>query len=413
MAHAILSPSGAHRWMRCAGSVPLELRCPDDSSEFADEGTAAHTLAAMVLRDPTSSCVDHLGWIIPVGDREFVVDDEMAAQVQKYVDYVRGLGGELMVEQSLSIEHVTGETGASGTSDAVVALVRELIVTDLKYGRGVRVDAEENEQLQLYALGALEEFGMLGDFETVRMVIHQPRLDHVSEWACRVDALQLFANRVKAAAERAGAALSYAKLNDGALHENYLAPGEDQCRFCKARATCPALAKHVLATVADDFVDVAKPVAPQLEGAHLREYDNATLGNLMGAVDLIESWCKAVRAKTETELLAGRPVAGYKLVEGRRGARAWGDPAQAEELLKTMRLRVEQMYDLKLISPTSAEKLAKAGEIGPRQWPKVVALITQPDGKPSVAPESDKRPALAITAVADEFTSTETEDGLV
>ena len=123
----------------------------------------------------------------------------------------------------------------------------------------------------------------------------------------------------------------------------------------------------------------------------------------MSTTDLIEAWCKAVRAKVEAELLAGNSVPGFKLVQGRRGARKWADLTAAEQALKAMRLKVEEMYDLSLISPTTAEKLHKAGTIGPRQWPKLQTLVVQPEGMPSVAPESDKRPALAVQASADEF----------
>lgn len=131
--------------------------------------------------------------------------------------------------------------------------------------------------------------------------------------------------------------------------------------------------------------------------------DNATLGNLLASMDLIETFCKAVRAEAERELLAGRAVPGFKLVEGRRGARKWADETEVETTLKGMRLKTEEMYDFSLISPTSAEKLHKSGVIGPRQWPKLQSLITQSEGKPSVAPESDKRPALVMTAVENDF----------
>jgi hypothetical protein len=129
------------------------------------------------------------------------------------------------------------------------------------------------------------------------------------------------------------------------------------------------------------------------------------LGMKMDALPLIEDWCKAVRAKVEAELFAGRPVPGYKLVQGKKGNRQWTSKEEAEAMLKGFKLKVEEMYDLKLISPTSAEKLAKATPpvIGPRQWPKLSAYITQAEGSPSVAPESDKRPALVVTPVADAF----------
>lgn len=390
-AHAKLSPSGAERWMACPGSVALEDGLPDSDSEYSREGTAAHEMAQLTLESGAMDCDKFVGRMAENG---VTMTQDMADNVIIYVNNVRDYakGHELMVEQRLSIEHLTEEPDAKGTSDAVILTHDELQVHDLKYGKGVRKHAELNEQLMIYALAALREFEMLGDFKRVRLVIHQPRLDHLSEWDCTVEELMLFAEQVSSRAEKCRSAVTFYKTH-GELHEKYLVPGETQCRFCKAKATCPSIRDFVLKTVTDEFVDLDQPIAPIIEERLTAIYDNTILGKLLGTIDLIESWCKSIRSKAETEMLAGRAVPGYKLVQGRMGARAWTDPTVVEETMKSMRLKVDQMYDFKLISPTSAEKVLKDK---PKCWKRLSELIGQKQGGPSVAPESDKRPALVI-----------------
>lgn len=511
--------------MLCAGSLAMEAGIEDKGSEFADEGTAAHFLASECLEgehDAKFFLGDQIivgadgntGWFHgPEEGRRFTADADMCREVQKYIDAVReaAQGGELHVEQRLPIfagklqtpmrdedgnvlldEHGEPrmEDAQFGTSDAVIIFPKKLKVRDLKYGRGVQVFAEENEQGMLYALGALDEFDLLGEIEEVEITIDQPRLNHTDSWTCGVEHLREFEQRAIAAGRRAFKAIEIGGANPSvSLHQaGALNPGPDQCRFCKAKATCPALRDQVLATVAGDFevltdipftkltlssddkellestkvimlppvtvvdnlialgkgeisvsiidaekiIAAAHGVAPgevdyvpsdemEAEGAYfivkkptlrpmlenpeapLTSASDEQLGLLGDAIDLVEGWAKAVRAELERRMLAGGAVPGFKLVKGREGIRKFADAAEAEKVMKSMRLKQDVMYDWTLISPTTAEKLAADGIIGKKQWLKLQALIVRSEAGLSVAPAADKRPAVVITPVADDF----------
>ena len=376
-AHAQLSPSSAVRWMTCPGSVRMCEGIPDTSSDASLEGTMMHTVSSHCLSRGT----DAAGYV-GVTDPEtgLILQAEQAQAVQTYVDTVRDIcettGGKLLVEQRLSIWHMTGEEDAHGTADAVILTMDELIVIDAKFGRGVAVDAEENPQLMMYAAAAYVEHELAYDFKRVRMMIVQPRLNASPEWTIPVTELNEFMEEVQFSAE-------LTRQPDAPL-----VPSAKGCQWCRAKATCPAITNRIM----DDFDDVVPETA-----------DERDLARVMANADMIEKWVKAVRAEVERRLLAGEPVHGYKLVQGKKGNRQWADPDAAEETLKGMRVKHDQMYDYKLASPTSIEKLAKAGDVGPRQWAKIQDLITQSEGQPSVAPESDKRPALVTSATASDF----------
>ncbi|WP_116361550.1 DUF2800 domain-containing protein [Klebsiella aerogenes] len=391
--HARLSPSSAHRWMRCQGSLALESTQPDESSAFAEEGTRAHALGEELLNGRL------LGF-----EPDQNADPEMLDYVLQYVDAVWALaeGNELMVEQRVDFSHIVGVENSFGTADAVVIVGNELQIHDLKYGRGVRVDAEQNEQLQLYALGALEQFNLLYDFDSVRLFIHQPRLNHVSEWALSVEELEAFGQRAQEAAANVIVMFNIAECEGvNTLPLENFTPGEKQCRFCKASAICTAREQFHMQTVAGDFDDLTAPVSELITNAIARVpmLTNEQLAEIYGQADFLESWLKAIRDRVNSELNAGHPVPGFKLVTGKQGNRVWRNEVEAEELLKSFRLKQDQRYSQKVISPTQAEKLLKKDS--PRRWTKAEALITRSDGKPTIAPESDPRPALNVNPVND------------
>lgn len=390
--HARFSPSGAHRWMRCPGSLLAEEPMPNNSSAFADEGTAAHEFAGLFLseeysKEAAQALIDVLG--VEVNGTVWPLTKDRFEPIWDYVRLVReyAAGGNLYVENRVDFSNYLDQPDAFGTSDSIIVHEDEgrLTVIDLKFGMGKRFDADwldknmkthGNEQLMLYALGALYEYGWMVDFKTVVMVISQPRLNHVSEYACSIDELLEFGERAKVAASIA--------LNDDAPRVS----GEKQCRWCKVKGTCQTLR-----------ADVFKAVS--LELSDMPDADADDLGSAMDMVDLVEDWAKGVREEAARRLSQGKAVTGFKLVTGRKGNRAWSNKDQAEAVLKRYRLRQNEMYDYSLISPTTAEKLL--AEKFPKRWDKVKNLISRADGKPSVAPVTDKRPALVVQSVADEL----------
>lgn len=481
--HALLSPSGMPAAIRCLAKPHRERGLPDQSSSFADEGTAAHFLMEQCLLE-NKDAKDFQGLRIQVKDGvtefhtsgQYPVGLDMIGPMQKALDYVRAVadGATIYTEQKLSIAHITGEhwhkvTGAvcfkndygqfvdfetgdlysqddvepaTGTTDVWIIKGSVAHSIDLKWGMGVQVFAADNEQQEMYTDAGLQEFDFLGEAEEIHLHILQPRLQHFDEHVLTRKELEARINLIRKASWDIA-------FTAGEMLE--AKPGEKQCRFCKASATCKERTDHTMELIVGEFVDlekgfvkvempqaekllaqsfgvtpkaisfneaavdenethvdshftVKKPnIRPSLEAAEakLPEASDERLATLMDAADMIEGFAKAVRAEVERRLLAGKFTdARYKLVEGRQGARSWTSEEEAEAALKAMRLKVDQMYDFKLISPTTAEKVLK--EANPRKWNKLQPLIGRSDGKPSVAPASDKRPALSM-AIAEQF----------
>lgn len=406
--HSKFSASASERWLACPGSIVLSEGKPDSTSIYAARGTAAHSLLEQALLDG----VHVIAATVPTMDVDghtVEIDDELIGNVNWALDHIREItAGCDIVQAETRVNYSSWlrvpEDDGWGTADviAVNAAQRELIVADYKNGRKP-VNAVENTQMMLYAGGALLQFEAVVDIDTVRMVILQPESGAPKEHAVPVAELKAWlTSRARSGASSVLLAEQTSRGDDWT--DTFLRSG-DHCQWCKAKATCPALAGEVMVTTqgaatlpvtAEDFDDLT----PRKPGT---DTSADFLANALSKVDLIEDWCKAVRAEVERRLIAGEPVPGYKLVPGKKGARAWADAEQAETLLKTFRLKQEEMYDFKLISPTSAEKLAKAETIGKRQWPKLQALITQSEGKPHVAPATDPRPAITVQPVAEMF----------
>lgn len=429
--HAVLGPSGADRWMPCPGSVALSAGADNPSNNAADEGTCYHFLGALCL-ECFADAGDFAGREIGVnadGDAEFVegelvdpsrfsfvagVDPDNAQHLQVYLDYVRtaAMSGTLYVEQAVPIEHLTQEEDAEGTADAIIINTEqsEIHVIDLKFGRGVEVDAERNPQMMMYALGAMEKFP--GTYKTVRMTIVQPRSGDgkPKEWSCPASEVLEFGAKVKRAASSVWAAIDlYQQIVDAGMPvdseifqswaDQYLLVGDKQCKFCRAKARCPRIAATVEGMTAVEFDNPEQVELPVVVEEVPNQHPNADLAAKMDKCDLIEGWIKAVRAEVERELIEGRDVPGYKLVQGKRGNRKWISEVRAIELLKKMRLKQEQMFNLSVKSPADIDKLLK--KAAPKKWEKVLPLIVQAEGGLSVAPVSDPREAASVKPTAD------------
>lgn len=389
--------SNSHRWLHCAASVALEAGVEDRESEYAAEGTAAHELAAAALFEQKPAMAFH-GRLF----HGHKADENMCANVQVYLDAIelaigRYSDATLLVEQRVQYGPLIGidaqETDEGfGTGDVVILAPSAsnnpdqpstIEIHDLKYGRGVQVYAERNPQLMLYALGAYYEHSIAEDWRRFRLCIHQPRLNHFDEWECDLQDLLDFAAEAKASVEVAQRLL--ADPSKEAI-EAAAEPSEDACRFCKAKATCPALTQAVYETTylpMDDYTNATE------DDLALIPLDATVLNNKMSKVGMIEDWCKAIRAEMERRLLAGDTFPDWKLVEGRKGPRKWLDEDIVEKKFKEFRYRKNQMYKFSLVSPAQAEKFVTEGH-----WTLMRTLITQTEGKPSVAPATDKRPAF-------------------
>jgi hypothetical protein len=367
--HAKLGASGSHRWLYCPGSVKAQEAFPESTSFAADEGTAAHELAELVLTRG-GNARDWIGKAL-IENNAFSVDEYMADYVQVYVDYVKGFSGRHEYEQRVSFGDWVPD--GFGTADAVILDEGTLRVIDLKYGKGHLVEAHENSQGMLYALGALDDFSHLSRIERVVISIVQPRRDHIDEWEISVEELLKRGAWIR---ERAEAALA---------PDAPRVAGEKQCQWCTAKATCPALMRKTIEVIGADFDNLDEMDNPD-------QLSQAQQVKAFGAKKLIVSWLDALETHLFEQLERGEDVPGYKLVAG-RASRSWADEAQAEKVLVTA--LGDKAYERSLLSVAKAEKLLTR-----KRTDLIEPLISKSQGKPTMVTQFDSRPSLSVTASA-------------
>ncbi len=376
--HALLGPSGAHRWMICTPSAKLEAGLPDRGSEYAREGTLAHRLGELLLRERWEGA--DVTEDLAVVQSDPLYNGTMGELVEGYADTVSELMAEaaaqcpdprLFIEQRLDLAEYIPES--FGTSDAVIVADGLLTVVDLKYGTGVPVSAEGNPQMRIYALGAYSALNWAYRMDRVRAVIYQPRLDRVS--VDEMDAADLL--RWAEEELRPRAVLAWEGRGE-------FVPGESQCRFCRAKAVCRARAEYQTELARRDF---APP--DTLTGEEIAE--------ILKRLPDFRAWASAVEEYAlDAAVNQGAVFPGFKVVEGRSNRR-YGDENAVAAALRRAGFRVEDIYKPReLLGITAMEKL-----VGKKKFGEIAGgYVIKPEGAPTLVPESDKRPALNTAAKA-------------
>ena len=379
--HALLSASGASRWLNCTPSAVLEDAYENSSSSAAEEGTLAHELAELTLRHSTGLIgTTYFDFEKAKIEKNPLFKDEMYEEVQKYVDYV--------LEQFIASKQVTKDAilliedkidllflieDGFGTCDAEIIADGVLEVIDLKYGKGIAVSANDNSQLKLYALGAYAKNSLLYDIKTIKLTIAQVRLDAISSYTLTPDELVTWGETfVKPRAELA------------TKGEGELCTGE-WCKWCRAKAKCSKMAEECLQQARVDFADPKVLTDEQILECYKQ-------------LDKIADWAKAVSEYVEKEALAGREWDGYKLVEGRSN-RKWSDEDKIKEVLKSELYEEKEYLNVKLKGIGDIEKL-----VGKTNFTKIVgSYVEKPAGSPTLVPSSDKREPFKRPTAAEDF----------
>jgi hypothetical protein len=369
--HAVLSASGAHRWLNCLPSARLELEFVNNESSAAAEGTAAHALCEHKLKKAF-----HMRSKRPVSVYN---SDEMEEHSDAYVEFVMEqleLAKQsctdplILIEQRLDFSCYVPQ--GFGTGDCIIIADKKLHIIDFKYGMGVLVDAVDNPQMKLYALGALEIYDSLYDIEEVSMTIFQPRRENVSTWTIRVEDLKAWAEKeLKPKAKKA---------YDG---EGEYLPGE-WCTFCRAAVKCRARAEEKLKLAQSEF-----KLPPLLTDSEIEE--------VLSKLSDLTKWANEIIAyATDAAVNHGKEWHGFKVVEG-RSVRKYKDEDAVAEVAKANGYK--DIFRQSLITLTEMERL-----MGKSKFEKILGdLIYKPPGKPTLVPLSDKRPVMNVSNAKNEF----------
>jgi hypothetical protein len=378
--HALLSASGASRWINCTPSPRLEEDFEESDSDFAAEGTLAHEFADLEL-NYRMKCIKLPKYNARIGllRSHDKYASEMEGFVEEYVNYVLEQfnvakkitpGAILLIEEKINLTYFIED--GFGTGDAIIIADGCLEVIDFKYGKGVKVDAENNSQLMLYGLGALWANELSYDIGSVKVTVHQPRLDHISSWS--IDAMELNIWGRTTVTEKAK--LAYAGEGDQCAG--------DWCRWCKVKPRCKALADQNLEIAKHDFAD------PQL-------MSDEELIEVFKQTPALTNWAKSIGEYLFKEALAGKTWPEHKLVTGRSN-RIWSNSDEAIKILGKS-YDQDQFMNIKLKGIGDIEKLVTKKNFDTR----LGSCVIKPEGKPTLVHESDKRPALGIEQAKEDF----------
>ena len=368
--HALLSASSSHRWLHCNPSARLEREFADRETIAAAEGTAAHALAEHKLKRKLKLRSER-----PVSPFD---TDEMEVCTDDYADFVmeqvtkerrRDPNTQVFIEQRLDFSCYVPE--GFGTGDCLIVSRGRLHIIDLKYGQGLLVDSEENPQMMLYALAALNQYEEQYQIKKVKLTIFQPRRDNVSTWETTVAKLKKWATKDLVP-----------KAQKAFRGEGEYCPGE-WCIFCKAAVKCRARAEDKLRLAQSEF-----KMPPLLTDAEIE--------SVLAKLPDIKKWADEIQEYALAKALAGKEWTGFKLVEG-RSVRKFTDERAVVKAANEA--GYHDIYKQSLISITEMEKL-----MGKAEFSKVLgALVTKPQGKPTLVPDTDKRQAISVSNPKSEF----------